>query len=342
MQRIPHVPPVIEPLSDNMSRPVWSVMIPVYNCIDYLRYAIESVLVQDIGADLMQIEVVDDCSTDGDVKSLVESVGEGRVKYFRQAVNVGSLRNFETCINRSRGVYVHLLHGDDLVLPGYYKKMQQLFDLHPKAGAAFSDYIFVNHLGKSLSIVNEKLLPNDGVIPGFLNKIASRQLIQPPAITVKRSTYEKLGSFFAVHFGEDWEMWTRIASQFPIAYSPIPFAAYRVSHGIGISHNSFLTGQNITDISKVIAIIQDYLPPNKRKKLKGAAFDYYAVYSIRVANGMLGTNRKAAIGQVKGALSMSKSVKTLLWTSRFYIMYFIRYKQLANIFSRAESAKAGT
>jgi hypothetical protein len=43
-------------------------------------------------------------------------------------------------------------------------------------------------------------------------------LLQPPAIVVKHY-YETLGGFFAVHFGEDWEMWTRIASKFP-TYSP--------------------------------------------------------------------------------------------------------------------------
>jgi hypothetical protein len=46
-------------------------------------------------------------------EELVKKVGKGRVSYFRQKQNVGSLRNFETCINRSRGKYIHLLHGDD-------------------------------------------------------------------------------------------------------------------------------------------------------------------------------------------------------------------------------------
>src|SRR4051812_16972297 len=95
--RIPAAPPVIKPVAGTDPRPLFSVMIPSYNCLQYLRRTIESVLVQDIGVEKMQIEVVDDCSSDGDVQKLVEEVGAGRVQFYQQPQNRGSLRNFETC-----------------------------------------------------------------------------------------------------------------------------------------------------------------------------------------------------------------------------------------------------
>jgi glycosyltransferase involved in cell wall biosynthesis len=61
----------------------------------------------------MQIEVVDDGSTDADKEALVKQTGKGRVEYYRQPENVGSLRNFETRLNRATGHYIHILHGDD-------------------------------------------------------------------------------------------------------------------------------------------------------------------------------------------------------------------------------------
>src|ERR1051326_8157020 len=97
MERIPLVPPTIAPVPSGVVRPLFSVMIPTYNCTQYLREALASVLLQDPGAEQMQIEVVDDCSTDADVRAVVEELGKGRVGYFRQDRNVGSLRNFETC-----------------------------------------------------------------------------------------------------------------------------------------------------------------------------------------------------------------------------------------------------
>lgn len=103
MERIPLVPPTIAPVQAGIFRPLLSVMIPTYNCTQYLREALVSVLAQDPGADRMQIEVVDDCSTDADVQAVVQEIGKGRVGYYRQERNVGSLRNFETCLNRSTG-----------------------------------------------------------------------------------------------------------------------------------------------------------------------------------------------------------------------------------------------
>jgi glycosyltransferase involved in cell wall biosynthesis len=99
--RIPLVAPEVATLPPGIVRPLWSVMIPTYNCTPYLQEAILSVLAQDMGPAHMQIEVVDDASTDAEVEQLEASIGGGRIQYYRQSVNVGSLRNFETCLNRS-------------------------------------------------------------------------------------------------------------------------------------------------------------------------------------------------------------------------------------------------
>src|SRR5690554_8045208 len=107
-------------------------MIPSYNCIDFLRETINSVLLQTPSSDEMQIEVIDDFSTDGDVEALVEELGKGRVGFFRQPKNVGHLRNFETCIKRARGRLVHILHGDDAAKHGYYQELGSLFEKYPK------------------------------------------------------------------------------------------------------------------------------------------------------------------------------------------------------------------
>ncbi|WP_225975138.1 glycosyltransferase family 2 protein [Anseongella ginsenosidimutans] len=217
--RTPQTPPIIKAVTDCESRPRWSVMIPAYNCIGYLQTALESVLIQDPGPEIMQIEVVDDHSTDGDVRALVARVGKGRVGYYRQPYNRGSLRNFETCLNRSKGHLVHLLHGDDAVLPGFYRVTGALFDAHPQVGAAFTSHIVIDECGNQV-YSRQSLMDKPGVLSDWLSTIARRQRLQPPAIVVKRLVYEHLGGFFAFHFNEDWEMWVRIAAHYPVAYSP--------------------------------------------------------------------------------------------------------------------------
>jgi len=326
LERTPKSPPQIAPLPADPNQPKWSVMIPAYNCIYYLRKTIESVLAQAPDAKQMQIEVIDDFSTDGDVEALVNELGKGRVGFYRQPQNVGSLRNFETCINRAKGKFVQILHGDDLVRPGFYQEIDSLFEKYPEAGAAFTGCSDIDGNDKWLWD-SKQVLKEPGIIEDWLLRIAEGQLLQTPCIVVKREVYEKLGGFFAVHYGEDWEMWTRIAANYPVAYSPRKLAYYRV-HANNITSNSLTTGQNIKDISTVIDIIQNYLPADKRKELRKKARRNYAIYVGILSDGIYHTqnNPKAAFVQVVQALKLHPSKRTLYRVIKILTKKLIRYE----------------
>ena len=309
-------------------------MIPAYNCINYLKYTLESVLAQDQGEDNMQIEVVDDHSTDGDVSALVSEVGKGRVQYFRQDRNRGSLRNFETCLNRSRGQLIHLLHGDDRIKAGFYKEIEDLYNNNPEIGAAFTDYSIINQDGVEEDLYEASLPAKHGVIDNFVNIIAQCCYLQTPAVVVKRSVYEKLGGFFAVHYGEDWEMWIRIAAHFPVAYSPRRLALYRSGHSSSITQRSLVSGQNVKDIATVIDIVQKYLPAEKKKQLKKLAKKNFSIMYAGQSYKMYRFQRKTAFIQAREALKLNINLRSLYWVSRLYISHFIhllhmdRYKRV--------------
>ena len=325
-ERIPQSPPIIQPVPGLIQRPRWSVMIPAYNCQQYLVGNILSVLQQDPGAEHMQIEVVDDCSTDTDVERLVREIGKGRVAYYRQSQNVGSLRNFETCLNRATGYFIHLLHGDDQVKPGFYAEIEKLFTDFPEAGAAFTGFVFVDGQNERL-YDNHTLLHEPGLLKNWLVRIASSQLIQVPAMVVKREVFEKLGGFYGVHYGEDWEMWVRIAAQYPVAHSPKRLALYRV-HDENITSRYFLTGQSMTDALQVVDTIQQYLPPKERKKAKRAAKKHLATYFARTADKIYHQYHRpfVALSQSKRALEMHFSPLTLYYRLKIALKIRIGYK----------------
>ncbi|WEK19415.1 MAG: glycosyltransferase [Candidatus Pedobacter colombiensis] len=326
LERTPKSPPQIAPLPPDPNQPQWSVMIPSYNCIHYLRKTIESVLAQAPDAKQMQIEVIDDFSTDGDVEALVNRLGKGRIGFYKQPRNVGSLRNFETCINRSKGKFVQILHGDDLVRPGFYQEVGQLFKMYPDAGAAFTGCSDIDENDKWLWD-SPQILKEAGIIDNWLLKLAEGQLLQTPCIVVRREVYEKLGGFFAVHYGEDWEMWTRIAANYPVAYSPGKLAYYRV-HSNNITSNSLATGQNIKDISTVVNIIQNYLPADKRKELKRKARMNYAIYAGIISDRIyhIENNPKAALSQVTYAFKLHPNTRTLYSFLKILTKKLIRHK----------------
>ena len=325
-ERIPQSPPEIKPVPDQIRRPLWSVMIPSYNCSQYLVENIQSVLQQDPGPERMQIEVVDDCSTDADVEGLVRQTGKGRVAFYRQPHNVGSLRNFETCLNRATGQYIHLLHGDDQVKPGFYAEIEKLFTDFPEAGAAFTGFVFVDEQNERL-YDNHTLLSEPGILQNWLLQIASSQLVQVPAMVVRRSVFEKLGGFYGVHYGEDWEMWVRIAASYPVAHSPKRLALYRV-HKDNITSRYFLTGQSMTDAIQVVAAIQHHLPLSERSGAKRAAKKHLAHYFARTSDKIYHQYGKplVALEQAKRALGMHFSRITLYYWLKMRIKIGMGYK----------------
>jgi len=321
--RIPLSPPVIPALPPTVARPLWSVMIPVYNCAEFLPETLMSVLQQARAETSMQIEVIDDASTDADVKAIVQQVGQGRVKYYRQPENVGSLRNFETCLNRARGQLVHLLHGDDRVAAGYYDKISYLFEQFPEAGAAFCRFNYVD--GKGEKIYDQRPEINiDGILPDWLLKIAEYQRMQYVAVTVRREVYEKLGGFYGVTYGEDWEMWVRIARSYPIAYTPEILADYR-KHISSISGQKFLSGQHLHDLTRVMEYIQQYLPENQRQSIFKKSKKFYAAYGLRLANQLwhLNHDKASAHAQIKTSLSLSKALNLYPQVLKIYTKMLI-------------------
>jgi glycosyltransferase involved in cell wall biosynthesis len=306
-ERILASPPKIDPLPSGTERVRWSVMIPVYNCAAFLPLTLRSVLAQAMSIDEMQIEVVDDCSTDGDIEKIVQEIGGGRIQYFRQTRNVGSLRNFLTCIERSRGELIHLLHGDDCVRNGFYKKLDSLFKGYPELGAAYARFAYIDEDGKILFNHDEEMSEPGVLKNDWLERICERQRIQYVAMVVKREVYETLGGFYGVEYGEDWEMWARISAKYPVGYCPEILADYR-KHSASISGQSSLTGRNMDDLNYVIEKVQQHLPAATRHQIVSKSKKFYAHYALRTANAIWKNHRhrNGVRAQVKEAWKMHR------------------------------------
>lgn len=302
----------ISPVPEGISRPLWSVMIPTYNCANYLRETLASVLVQDPGPEVMQIEVIDDCSTQDDPAAVVAELGRGRVKFFQQSKNVGQIKNFQTCLERSQGKLIHLLHGDDCVLNGFYRKLQRGFDEKPEIGAAFCRHIFTDELGhwQAISWLEQ---PESGLLQNWLERIAIEQRIQTPSIVVRREVYEKLGTFDSrLSWTEDWEMWVRIAAHYKFWYEVEPLALYRM-HSNSSSQRHISAGQNIQDLQRAIKIFQSYLPPATASGLVNKAKENWALEVIKqvIPEILVKGNLNAVTFQIKEVVNLSFSLEVI-------------------------------
>ena len=226
-----------------------SIMIPTYNCAGFLEETLESLRGQ--GLDHAQVEVVDDCSTQDDPEAVVRRVGAGWVGFHRQATNLGLVGNFNTCVGRAERPWVHVLHGDDLVLPGAYRELAGLLGRHPASGVLFGRCVMVDERGR-WNEVSPMLGPDlDGPLPydpfrWTLNPV------QFAGTLFRRDAALAVGGFDdRFSHAADWDLWWRLAKRFPAAYSNRCVGAYR---RFPASHTSTLVrnGRNLRESLRLV------------------------------------------------------------------------------------------
>lgn len=95
----------------------FSVLLPTRNRLEYLKYAISSVLLQDF--DNWEVIVSDNCS-EADVKGYIDSLGDSRIKYFRCSSVCSVTENWNNALDQSDGDYIIMLGDDDCLLQGCF------------------------------------------------------------------------------------------------------------------------------------------------------------------------------------------------------------------------------
>jgi glycosyltransferase involved in cell wall biosynthesis len=266
--------PVIGPLTEKKSRPRYSVMIPAYRKPEYLERSLNSILQQDPGEDIMEIEVVENCSPHADeIKEIVERVGRGRVGYFRQSENIGPPLNWTSCVERARGEWVHIFHDDDMMGDGFYKAADKLIETHPELAViagrivnidSHDEWIFLKKLPDSLD--------KAGIIRDPVFDFSHNCWILTTGALIKRDAYEAIGGYSPEFtYSYDWEFLTRLSQYKPMAFLTYPYLQYRLHEG-SLSHFAFTTGDSFNES---IAIHENALlkVPKKRRKRSRKKFD---------------------------------------------------------------------
>jgi glycosyltransferase involved in cell wall biosynthesis len=309
----------IVPSISEQDRPLWSVMIPTYNCAIYLRETLASVLAQDPGKEMMQIAVIDDCSSDNP-EAVVEELGRGRVEFYRQLENVGVPQNFHTCLEKSRGYLVHQLHGDDAVREGFYQKMQKLFEQYPNIGAAFCRTIIMDEEGRWEWISGLERQENGVLSEDWLQQIADLCRIPTPSMVVRREVYEKLGGFDCrLRTTEDWEMWVRIAANYPIAHEVEPLALYRNRLASNM-HSNMHNGRHAENMYKAIEVFESYLGDHIPVSIYQNAKQNCAFAALDAANACMNQgNFSKSLNQIRAAIKYRASFKVIRSATRIIL-----------------------
>jgi len=246
--------PPIEPVPEGIARPLWSVMIPTYNSEKWLRQTLESVMAQDCGPERMQIEVVDNCSTEGDPEVLVRGVCKNRVAFHRRPKNEGPIANFNACIQKSHGRLIHILHSDDYVLPGFYAEIERLAELYADVALLATRCFLVDESGVITGVTTRvPELENGGRSVDALYYETSMQF---PGVVIRREFYEAHGAYTPSLVHEcDREMWARAVSFKGGVVSTNVLACYRISASNETAAVA-RSGENVRDFLRLAEVFR--------------------------------------------------------------------------------------
>ncbi|WP_022760426.1 glycosyltransferase [Butyrivibrio sp. AD3002] len=256
-----------------------SICIPVFNGEDTIRDTIQSALnqtYQDI-----EIVVIDNHSTDKTV-DIVKGINDDRIVLYENETNLGMAGNWNECLKKAKGEYIHFLCADD-------KLRRSCVEKKMKAVESKKDIVLVT---SSTDIINENdelvmrrnRFWRNVVLDGrrYAKKSLHRGNIfgEPSNIMFKRSLLEKAGEFSTnLYYVTDWEFWVRLAVFGKVAYIYEPLTKYRISMN------------NVTARTKLSKIMND--DDQMIKNLKESGLIDINIFDEVVHKGML-TGRNVA------------------------------------------------
>ena len=171
----------------------------------------------------------------------------GRIRLTEQPYNQGQSAARNRALDMARYDYIFPLDADDKMNPqepGFFDDAVSRLERHPETIAVYS----------RLKYFGARHVPF--LLPGYTERMLLLQNMIPVCGLYRRDDALRIGGYKEdLRYSEDWEMWNRIAANYPTAYTPLKLASYRV-HSNNITGNALKTGQNLKDISTVIDIIQ--------------------------------------------------------------------------------------
>lgn len=207
-----------------------SVIMPTYNCGEYIEESIQSVIAQTVSD--WEIQIVDDCSTDCTAETLQPYLEQyPNIHYYRLSRNSGPAVARTEAIRRAKGKYIAFLDSDDLWVPD---KLEKQIAFMKESGAKFSctAYQQMDADGNDLHTV---LVP-----PAKTNYEKCIRLSNPIGNLTVMYDQEALGKFEVppIKKRNDFALWLQILKKVDYCYGMEEvLGIYRLGRAGSVSRN---------------------------------------------------------------------------------------------------------
>jgi glycosyltransferase involved in cell wall biosynthesis len=183
-----------------------SVVIPTFNCAEFLIQALGSVLDQTYQD--FEIIVVDDSSTDNTQQSL-QPFGN-RVRYIRQERAGPSIAR-NRAILQAQGELIAFLDADDLWRPTKLARQVEYLSHYSECLLVYTDFTRGSNPGSNNESRLKAFKPRNAADP--FHSLLNENFIATPTVMVRREALARSGLFDPTLKGsEDLDLWLRLAN----------------------------------------------------------------------------------------------------------------------------------
>jgi glycosyltransferase involved in cell wall biosynthesis len=196
-----------------------SVIIPLYNKEKEIKRALDSILKQTYQN--FEIIVVDDHSSDGG-PAIVKNFSDPRIFLIEQDHRgVSYTRNHGITI--ASGEFIALLDADDEWTPIHLETIIRLIDQYPGAGMYATAYRLQTNEGETFSpnLKNIPQPPWEGFLPDYFKSGAlGWEPVCSSTVVIPKKIFHEVGGFNEGYsWGEDMDLYGKIALKYPVAFS---------------------------------------------------------------------------------------------------------------------------
>jgi glycosyltransferase involved in cell wall biosynthesis len=213
---------VVRPLT---CAPAVSVIVPAFNRVKYLREAVESVLSQTHTD--WELVIADDGSDD-ETRAYLSRLTDPRIRtlWLRHGGNPAAARN--AAIREARGRYLAFLDSDDAWLPEKLQRQIDLMRQRPDRRWSYTRDAPFDERGQPFHDDRiKRWVPYEGKIVEALLKIDA--VVSTASVVAERSLVEEAGGFDeGQRFGEDYDLWLRLAMLSEVSVSSEALVRIRV------------------------------------------------------------------------------------------------------------------
>ncbi len=233
-----------------------SVIIPTYNRAWVLLRAISSVLYQSFSD--YELIIVDDGSTDNTTELLNSYFKDIHIISIPQNMGVSHARNVG--IEASSSTFISFLDSDDYWFAQKLETQIRFFERNPDALICQTDELWIRD-GRRVNPRKKHRKPSGDIF----EKSLSLCVVSPSAVMLKREIFDEVGMFDEnLPACEDYDLWLRIASRYPVYLIDRPLVVKTGGHRDQLSRS--IAGLDKYRIYSIMKIINSGLLNEKQLK----------------------------------------------------------------------------